>query len=239
MDLREADILGAEASRHWYYVAKGRALRALLNGSKVDEILDVGAGSGVFSRQMLDAGLASSAVCVDTAYPQEHSELVQGKPIRFVRRVDGVAQDLILMIDVLEHVEDDCALLRAYTDTMPPNARVVISVPAFQWLWSGHDEFLGHYRRYTRQQLEALVQRAGLRLVSSRYYFGLLLPVAIGMRVGGRLLSRFRRDKPRSDLATCPAWLNAALILLHSIERRIILPWNRFGGLSVFCVATR
>src|SRR3546814_19735603 len=64
-------------------------------------------------------------------------------------------------MDVLEHVEDDAGLLRTYLDKAPPQAQAVITVPAFQFLWSHHDVFLEHHRRYTLKTLSRVVERAG------------------------------------------------------------------------------
>jgi 2-polyprenyl-3-methyl-5-hydroxy-6-metoxy-1,4-benzoquinol methylase len=66
MDLKEEEILGEKIFEHWYYVSKGRAMLDFLGkGTAVKEILDVGAGSGIFSKQLLDKGVCSSAVCLD------------------------------------------------------------------------------------------------------------------------------------------------------------------------------
>jgi Methyltransferase domain len=237
MDLKEAAVLGDGAAGHWYYVAKGRALRAMLGDSRVREVLDVGAGSGVFSRQLLDCGLAGSAVCVDTGYAAEWKEFQSGRPIRFMREVADVTQDLILMMDVLEHVADDLELLRNYTRSMPASARVAITVPAFQQLWSGHDVFLEHYRRYTLHDVDALVRKAGLRPLSSRYFFGTLFPFVAAMRLSRRCIHRAAGES-RSDLKTYPGWLNSALIAIHAVERTVLFPRNRLAGLSVFCIAS-
>ena len=140
-------------------------------------MLDVGAGSGVFARQLLAAGVCDRAVCVDPNYVEERIEQAQGKEIEFRRSVDDVTQQLILMIDVLEHVDNDQTLLQSYIERAPRSASVLISVPAFQFLWSGHDVFLEHRRRYTRAQVEALVRRAGLEVVRSRYFFAILFPL--------------------------------------------------------------
>src|SRR5262249_49621269 len=126
MDLKEAELLGADATTHWYYVAKGRALRTLLGAAPAERVLDVGAGTGVFSRQLLDAGIARSAVCVDTGYDREWSEVQNGRTIQFVREVKDVGADLVLMMDVLEHVSDDESLLSRYTESLPAGARVAI-----------------------------------------------------------------------------------------------------------------
>lgn len=239
MDLKEQDALGAEGERHWYYLAKGRALRALLGAVRVPEALDVGAGSGIFARQLLDAGVAAGAVCVDPNYAQERSERRGGGELRFRRAVEAVGQRLILMIDVLEHVADDALLLQSYTARAAPGTLVLISVPAFQWLWSGHDVFLGHHRRYTRAQLEALVRRAGLEVVRTRYFFATLLPLVALMRLCDRWRLRRGQVPPRSALRRERPPVNTLLILLHALERLTLFRVNRVAGLSVLCLARR
>ncbi len=78
MDVKEEAILGPAIEDHWYYVSKGRALRMILRGAPVEEILDVGAGSGAFTRQLLDFGLARRGVWVDPGYHTEHVETHNG-----------------------------------------------------------------------------------------------------------------------------------------------------------------
>ena len=95
--------------------------------------------------------------------------------------------NLVLMMDVLEHVPDDTALLRSYAARVQPGTRFLITVPAHKWMWSGHDVFLEHYRRYTLREVEALISRAGLTRVATSYYFGFTLPLAAGVRLGRRL----------------------------------------------------
>jgi len=232
MDLKEEDILGDSIAQHWYYVAKGRALRQFLGGIRAPEVLDVGAGSGVFSRLLLAHDVCGSAVCVDPNYPSERSDTHGGKPIRFVRSIERTTQKLLLMMDVLEHTSDDVGLLRSYTATMPPEASVMITVPAFQFLWSGHDVFLEHHRRYTIQAIEDVVRRAGLEVMRSRYFFGALFPLVAFARV----LKRSRNDAPKSELQVYPHWLNATLISIHDLERVSLFRLNRAFGLSVFCL---
>jgi 2-polyprenyl-3-methyl-5-hydroxy-6-metoxy-1,4-benzoquinol methylase len=239
MDLKEQDLLGVDLRSHWYYVSKGRALRALLGSAKVPEVLDVGAGSGVFARQLLAAGVCERAVCVDPNYAEERIERVESKEIEFRRSVGDVTQQLILMIDVLEHVEDDQTLLQSYVERAPRPASVLISVPAFRFLWSGHDVFLEHQRRYTRAQVEALVRRAGLEVVRSRYFFAILLPLAMLMRLHDRWRLQNGRVAARSALTRQRPVVNAVLTALHALEQVSLLRINRLAGLSVFCLARR
>lgn len=237
MDVKEEDILGPELARHWYYVSKGRALLSFLRHIRGASLLDVGAGSGIFSRQLLDAGVCERATCVDPAYAEERTESHNGREIAFVRRVERPSQDLVLMMDVLEHVDDDVGLLRQYSETLPAGGWVLITVPAFQFLWSGHDVFLEHRRRYTKRRIEDVVSRAGLTVVRSRYFFGLLFPAAAAIRLYAA--RRLNKQEPKSDLRKAPALLNRALMLVHDVERVTLFRFNIVAGLTVFCLARR
>lgn len=239
MDVKEAAILGNSAGAHWYYAAKGRALLQFLKGLRVDTVLDVGAGSGVFARQLLDAGVCQRAVCVDPAYSSERVERYNGHEIRFARAAGDAPAELILMMDVLEHVDDDVGLLRRTTRNLRPQDLVAITVPAFQFLWSGHDVFLEHRRRYTRRQIEAVVRAAGLDPVRSGYFFGLLFPVAAVQRLLNKWRLKAGAAEPKSALSAQSRAMNTVLVSVHDLERKILFPFNRLAGLTVFCLARR
>ena len=235
MDLKEEGILGDAIHEHWYYVSKGRAMRQVLGRIRTKEVLDVGAGSGIFSRQLLDHGVAESAICVDPLYAEERTESHNGRPISFVRQVDSVRQNLVLMMDVLEHVDDDVGLLRQYA----PQGHVLITVPAFPFLWSGHDVFLEHRRRYTRSKLEATVRQAGLEVVQLLFFFGALFPAVAAVRLVKNKLLHQGRVEAKSELSLYPSWLSKALIAVHDVERHTLFPVNRLAGLSLFCLCRK
>jgi len=237
MDVKEESILGSDLQDHWYYVSKGRALRRLLRQFTFREVLDVGAGSGIFSRQLLETGICSRATCVDPAYSREHVEDADGHEICFVKHVDEPGQDLVLLMDVLEHVEDDVGLLRQYTSSLPEDGLVAITVPAFQFLWSGHDVFLEHHRRYTRRMLHDVVSKAGLEVTTSRFFFGLLFPAVAAMRLANGWRVRNRQFEPTSSLKRHGNITNMALTLVHDVERTLLFPFNAAAGLTLFCLA--
>lgn len=239
MDLKEEDILGDKIHGHWYYVSKGKAMRSFLGDIKASEVLDVGAGSGIFSRQLLDHNICQSAVCVDPNYAEEKEESQNGKSIKFVKSIDKTTQGLTLMMDVLEHVEDDVALLKEYADTMPENGKVLITVPAFQFMWSGHDVFLEHYRRYTIEMMEKTIREAGLRPVKSRYFFGSLFPVVVVIRFVKKILFNQGKIEGKSELKLYSDSVNSTLIILHDIERMSLFSFNKMFGLSVFCLCEK
>jgi SAM-dependent methyltransferase len=237
MDLKEQETLGGNAHRHWYYMAKTSAMRRFLGAVPIDKVLDVGAGSGFFSRQLLYHTDCAAAICVDPNYPAETAELQDGKPIHFVRGVDAFDGHLVLMMDVLEHVPDDAVLLADYASKVPAGARFLITVPAMPWMWSAHDVFLEHYRRYTLGSMARVIDAAGLRRLKLCYYFGLTLPLAAAVRLGRRLRPGYV-EKPGSDMRMHSPPVNAALLGLCRLELGFF-EHNRLAGLSVFALAEK
>jgi 2-polyprenyl-3-methyl-5-hydroxy-6-metoxy-1,4-benzoquinol methylase len=229
LDVKEEKTLGHAVDEHWYYRSKALALEAMLGRRLFHAVLDVGAGSGVFSKRLL-RGEAKSAICIDPAYEEERQELFNGKPICFLREIGRVKCDLILLMDVLEHVDDDVELVRSTLVGAAEHAHVLITVPAFQSLFSAHDIFLEHKRRYTLHQLETVVRAAGLEILSARYFFAFLLPVAATFR----LLKR--QSEAKSDLKEHSNLINSALYWFHHLELPLF-QYNRIGGLSIFCLA--
>lgn len=236
MDLKETDILGSRAGEHWYYSAKAWALNTLLSGAPKNKILDIGAGSGFFSRHLLATTHAIEACCVDISYEEDSSDQENGKRLRFCRAINASDADIVLLMDVLEHVDDDVELLRRYVALSPVGARFVITVPAFNWLWSQHDVFLEHRRRYTLAGLETVAREAGLVVEDSCYYFCAVFPIAVVFRLIDKLRPPPR--SPKSALKEHSPIINALLKLLCRIERPI-MRWNRFAGLSVCCRARK
>jgi SAM-dependent methyltransferase len=200
-------------------------------------ILDVGAGSGFFSRKLLSNTMAKKAWCIDISYENDFDDVEAGKPVYFRRSIDAVHADLVILMDVLEHVDDDIGLLRDYANKVPRGTRFLISVPAFQFLWSGHDVFLEHKRRYRLDQLEDVVIRAGLTLTHGNYYFGAVFPIAASIRLMNNLLQR-GHHKARSQLSQHHPLVNKTLAAMSAVEMPF-LAHNRLAGLTAFCVAEK
>jgi SAM-dependent methyltransferase len=236
MDLKEQAILAESIDDHWYYRAKLDAVRWMLRGVEARAILDVGAGSGFFAAQLLDRTAAAEAVCIDPGYPRDHDEVRRGKPLRFRRAPVPTEADCVLLLDVLEHVADERAFLSAYVEPARRGTHFLVTVPAFTALWSGHDVFLGHYRRYRLGQLEAVVAASGLELVRGRYFFGLVFPLAFARRLTQAAL--FRRDGARSDLRRHHPVVNGLLAAICRAERPL-LAVNRLAGVSAMCLARK
>jgi SAM-dependent methyltransferase len=236
MDLKEVGLLGGDEGSHWYYASKARALQRCLVDRQPEKILDVGAGSGFFSKMLLRQTTARSAICVDPAYAEDRSEVESGKPIAFTRFHAAGEADLILLMDVLEHVDDDVGLLKAYAESARPGTRFIVSVPAFSWLWSAHDEFLEHRRRYTLNQILRVLSRAGLSPVTGFYFFAALFPAVAAQRVWRRWWTRERI--PGSDLRQ-HHWLSNSVLIGVCQAECLIARHNRAFGLTAFGVAEK
>src|SRR6516165_6366800 len=121
--------------------------------------------------------------------------------------------DLVLMMDVLEHVDDDRGLVRHYAAKVPSGAHFLVTVPAFRFLWSGHDVFLEHKRRYRLGEIENAMRDAGLQIAKGAYYFGLVFPLAAAVRLATR-----GATQPKSSLKKHGAVTNALLTAICAAE---------------------
>lgn len=237
MDLKEIDILGNNIGNHWYYWSKSRAVLKILNTMNPKTILDIGAGSGFFSQFLLDNSSAQEAWCVDINYEKNSDILHNNKPIHFRQSIEQSDADLVLLMDVLEHVENDVNLLKEYYEKVPKGTKFLISVPAFQFLWSDHDVFLGHYRRYTLKSCKKIIQNAGLSVTDCCYFYGIVFPLCAILRLSQRI-KIFKKSSAKSQLKKHNSIINIILKLLCKIELPII-HFNKFFGITVFCLAEK
>jgi hypothetical protein len=234
MDLKEVNQIN-DGFNHWYYRSKYFALTCLIGDINAQNVLDVGAGSGIFCKMLLQEDYCKSAYCLDTGYEKEREEVINGKILRFIKEINIIKQDLILFMDVLEHVSDDVGFLIDYTNKMQTGSHVIISVPAFQFIWSHHDEFLDHKRRYSLKQLKEVVHQSGLHIIETRYFFATLFPIVTVFRLLGTL--KKSGNPPRSDLNYCHPIINRLLFDIHVFECNTFFKFNRLFGLTLFCLA--
>jgi SAM-dependent methyltransferase len=142
--------------------------------------------------------------------------------------------DLVLMLDVLEHLDDDEQALHTAWKALRPGGVILVTVPAFAWLWSGHDVALGHRRRYAAGALRALVAEAGFRIEHVSYFNTLLFPLIVLARYWKRL-----RGDTRHDLRRPHAMVNGLLATAFGLERFVVPRWRLPLGVSILLVGRR
>lgn len=227
MDIKEAALV--DPTSHWYYQSKLFALVRAVNRFSPNwvSMIDVGAGSGFFSRSMTDFQKGQQVICVDPNYEIERIE--ENGNLRFVKDPPLVGGDIYLFMDVLEHVADDVGLLKRYLDKAGSGTKVFITVPAFASMWSAHDEYLEHFRRYRLSEVADVARQAGLNVVHKRYLFGLVFPAAWVIRKFSRL------GKKKSDLRSIDRSVN--VVLRNVVKSEHLFWWNPVCGVSAFVVA--
>jgi hypothetical protein len=231
MDLKESGRV--DPNKFWYYVYKSRYIisRTLKFNDNPKVIFDVGAGSGFFAKEFSKKSLESRVFCIDPFYSQD--QLAQEQKISFVLEPPKEKAELLLFVDVLEHVRDDKSLLMEYLDKANSGGIFVITVPAFKSLWSSHDVYLEHFRRYKLEDLRSLVQSVGLVELHSSYIFGSLFPIVWIIR---KIKSK-RNGAVNSDLQDNSDFVNRMILLYLTIEK--IFPFNKYFGTSAFIVAKK
>lgn len=235
MDLKELELAGDDAASHWYYRSKSEMMLSHLSGLTLDSVMDVGSGSGFFARQILQNTSSCEVICVDNGYQTDKVEKLGRKTLRFVRSVDKAECDLMVMMDVLEHIEDDAAFLGSYAAMAKPGSYLFVTVPAFQFLWSGHDVFLEHFRRYTLGNLTHLVRGAGFVPLQYHYFFGAAFPLAAAIRLKDRFLPG---AAPQSSMRRHTPAVNRIAYQLCRAEMAL-MKLNRLAGLSVVMLARK
>ena len=138
------------------------------------------------------------------------------------------------MLDVLEHLDDEAAALAAARGALAPAGVLVVTVPAYAWLWSGHDVALGHRRRYTAARLRAAVAATGFRVTRVTYFNTLLFPVLALVRAAKRL-----RGDASHDLRPAGGALGGRARALLCLERHLVPRMRLPYGSSLLLVARR
>jgi SAM-dependent methyltransferase len=228
--------------RHWWFRGRRCVIRALIGLASLPpepEILDAGCGTGA---NLVHFGPLGRARGVDPS--AEAVEYCRRRGLEGVSQArlealpfDDASFDLLLACDVLEHIEDDDGALRELRRVARRDGTLLITVPAYEWMWSEHDDRHHHLRRYTLRRLRARAAGTGWRPVLATYFNSLLLPPIAGVRMIGRLR---RNGASRTDYDLAPRALNRALELPMAGEARLIARGARLpAGVSIGMLCTR
>ncbi|MEA2462109.1 MAG: hypothetical protein QOH90_2286 [Actinomycetota bacterium] len=238
------DELQAMLSRdeeHWWYRGRRRVLRAELDRLPLQpgaRLLDAGCGSGRTLDELVRYGRVSgvdlSPDAVDAARRRGHDD-VRVARVEQLPFADATF-DVVTCLDVVEHTPDDRATLAELRRVTRPGGLLLVTVPAYQALWSWHDVVNRHFRRYDSSSLRAAACAAGWAVVTDTHFNSLLLAPAAAVR----LTQRHRRTHAHSDLDLTPSVLNGALELPLRLESRLVAAGTRLpAGLSLLAVLRR
>lgn len=229
--------------QHWWFAARRLILSAVISRLPLPlhptaDILEIGCGTGG-NLGMLSRFGQISAVEMDD-FARRQAEIVGGiavksgalpAPLPFPARTF----DLVCVFDVLEHVEDDTSGLAAAGAMVNAAGRILITVPAYNWLFGAHDRAHHHFRRYTANDLARLAHAVGLKIERIGYFNTLLFPIIATTRI----LERFQQRVSASDAVLPSPTLNFLLKNIFAAEARIVGRTFFPFGTSVIAVLSR
>ena len=228
---------------YWWFTGRKSILRAVcrrhLPPDPARRILDLGCGTGgtleVMSEFGQAVGLDPFPAALALCRRRGLQRLVAGDATRLP--LPDACCDLVTAFDVFEHIDDDAAAFAEAHRVLRPGGSLLLTVPAYAFLWSEHDIALQHFRRYTRGLVGARLAAAGLTPVRLGYCITFLLPVATALR----LLQRLRppRETPECGLMPLPRPLNQLCRWTLEVEARLLPALDAPCGVSVIALARR
>lgn len=192
---------------HWWCWARANVFASALAsaGLKKSRILEVGAGRGVVIKTLREYGFDCEGVELAnvTPVPQVADHFTSGKAAADMDATQRDGYEVLMLLDVIEHIENPLAFLEELVQAFPNVKKILIAVPAGQQLWSNHDEFYGHYRRYSTAMLADLATGLGASLEANRYFFRILYPLLwLPIKLG------FSRNTNLATPKKSTAWLH-------------------------------
>lgn len=204
-------------------------------------VLDVGCGTGLMLQRLADClpiGLDFSPLSMDFCRRRGVERLLRGDVVDLPFRDETL--DLILALDLLEHVERDDLLVDQFRRVLKPGGHAMITVPAHQFLWSEHDEALHHFRRYSKEQFRRLLEDRGFEFV--KYTFAITatyVPIVAFRRFQRWIHRNDNNRRPKTHLIALPRPINRALIKVLHGEARWLRNHNLPFGVSLLCLARK
>lgn len=244
MNVAEYERMFQLEDSYWWFVARHRLIEAILcslYGEKDNErtILDIGCGTGAMSARLQKWGRVVSADFSPLAL-----EFSRRRGLRNLVTADAMKMpfaeesfDLLIAMDMLEHLPDDVAALKEFHRVLKPQGRIIVTVPAYRHLWSEHDIALMHHRRYLRQELASRATSVGFTIEKLSHTMTMLYPiVALQRKLNA---SRPHQDPPRAAMPILPESANALMTELVCLENLFARRLNFPFGVTILCIARK
>lgn len=188
MDLTEKT---ENLKRHpWELSRTHNILKLLKTNSNSFAYADIGAGDKYFTSKLLSI-TNGNVFAIDNEYKKNKAEEDGIICLNDSSLLENNSIDCIIMMDVLEHIKNEHTFLEIIVDKLKPNGKIIITVPAMQFLFSSHDVFLKHYRRYSRKQLTDVLQKHAIVIEQSFYFYSILF----FLRCTSSLIETFKLNK--------------------------------------------
>ncbi|MEK6323446.1 MAG: class I SAM-dependent methyltransferase [Acidobacteriota bacterium] len=243
MNIAEYAEMHKIESFYWWFVARRRLLESLVGEISREfnqsTILDVGCGTGMNFSVLAKYGDTFSSDASEEALHFSKSRGIDGLVRSHVESLPFMVStfDLVTALDMLEHVDDDLRALDELLRVTKEGGVLVITVPAYGFLWSEHDEALHHRRRYAASELRNKLTNTGFSVERITYYITFLFFPILFMRFAQSVSKKSIHAK--TSHVILPGWLNSLLIAILGFER-LLLRWINFPfGVSIVCLARK
>ncbi|MFI4860296.1 MAG: class I SAM-dependent methyltransferase [Phycisphaerales bacterium JB063] len=228
--------------RHWWWRSRRVFVKRLVKRLTLPQgakVLDIGCGDGLFFDELGKLGevygIEPDARLIREDNP--HRDRIEVTPFGPDYQTDR-RYDLITMLDVLEHIEDDRGTLQRVHELLTPGGYLVMTVPAMSWLWSMHDVVNQHFRRYSRKELRGKIGEQGLEIHDSGYTFGWTVGAMLARRAIAPA-NEHNEEAGEYAVRTPPGPINMTLYGLTRLEQTVTRPFGTPLGSSAYAVARR
>ena len=242
MNTSEYTQMAKQEDLYWWHLGRKKIIDQRLKNIRLDKktkILNIGCGTGGTIATLEKYGQLTN---VDTS--KEAIRHLKKRGIKNVTQVEGLVLpyknnsfDIVIALDVLEHIENDSKALKEWYRVLKPEGKLLITVPAYQWLWSEHDESLHHYRRYTASGLHNLVNQNNYKVFKRSYIIVFSFPLIVLYRLIASIGKNPSQKK--TSYVMLPSAINTLFVNLLAIEGRLLKYINFPYGTSVLIEAQK
>jgi 2-polyprenyl-3-methyl-5-hydroxy-6-metoxy-1,4-benzoquinol methylase len=243
-------------NRHWWYLGRRKILTSIVEGERLrmaetsskPKLLDIGCGAGKIAYELSDnfdvVGVDNIKISIDTS-----KSINKGNNAKFfLRKAEklnfrGQKFDVIIAFDVLEHIEDDTKALERWRGLLKKGGTLLVSVPAFSWLWGVDDVLADHYRRYSKKELASKL-KVNYKLIRITYFNFFLFPITAMVRLIKRLFLQqetMSEDElfKNADFRLENKLINPLLLKIFSFEEKILRKFSLPFGVSLLAVCQK
>lgn len=246
MELEVYQQADRQKDQHWWFLGRRKIISSILSSkikNKNLKVLDAGCGAAT-SLPILRPfgkiiGIDKSPKAINFCRKKDYSQLARADVASLPFKDKSF--DLIAALDLLEHVKDDRQVIQELARVCQKGSWLIVTVPAFSFLWGENDIATHHFRRYQKMELKNKVEKSGFEIKKLSYFNFFLFPLFLVWHVLSQIRKKWTKDyQPKSSLIiNFPGWLNKFFILLFSLEA-IFLPVIDFPfGLSLICLAQK